>query len=232
MPATTEGSCASTPNCGRCSTRPTRSRRAYTATKAARALCSSRPSARSHRGRPGRAPVQPSIEQVLHEDTDRPHLRSTQQGYRDALGLPGPPRAHRRLPAGQPDRDRRPARRRASSALVANVAENAALDGYPVALFSLEMSESSSPSGSSPPSHASKARIFGAGRSPRTRWPKILEVCTGSARRRCTSMTPATPACLRCGANSGPAAPRARRQGGPGADHHRLPAADASRRPG
>jgi len=63
------------------------------------------------------------------------------------------------------------------SALVANVAENAALGGHPVVLFSLEMSESEL----AQRFVASQARIKGddlrRGRVAEQRWPKILEAC-------------------------------------------------------
>jgi replicative DNA helicase len=63
------------------------------------------------------------------------------------------------------------------SALVANVAENAVLDGFPVALFSLEMSESEL----AQRFVASQAKIKGEelrrGKVAEARWPKILEAC-------------------------------------------------------
>src|SRR5205823_9873378 len=63
------------------------------------------------------------------------------------------------------------------SALVANVAENAVLDGHAVALFSLEMTESEL----AQRFVASQARIKGEdlrrGRVAEHRWPKILEAC-------------------------------------------------------
>lgn len=63
------------------------------------------------------------------------------------------------------------------SALVCNIAENAALGGHAVALFSLEMSESEL----AQRFVASQARIKGEelrrGRVPETKWPKILEAC-------------------------------------------------------
>jgi len=63
------------------------------------------------------------------------------------------------------------------SALVANVAENAVLDGHAVALFSLEMSESEL----AQRFVASQARIKGEdlrrGKVAEQRWPKILEAC-------------------------------------------------------
>ncbi len=63
------------------------------------------------------------------------------------------------------------------SALVCNIAENAVLDGKPVALFSLEMSESEL----AQRFVASQAMIKGEdlrrGKVPEQRWPKILEAC-------------------------------------------------------
>jgi replicative DNA helicase len=63
------------------------------------------------------------------------------------------------------------------SALVANIAENAVLDGHAVALFSLEMSESEL----AQRFVASQARIKGEdlrrGKVAESRWPKILEAC-------------------------------------------------------
>src|SRR3989440_9817078 len=63
------------------------------------------------------------------------------------------------------------------SALVANIAENAALANYPVVLFSLEMSESEL----AQRFVASQARIRGEelrkGRVAENRWPKILAAC-------------------------------------------------------
>ncbi len=63
------------------------------------------------------------------------------------------------------------------SALVANIAENAALAGYPVALFSLEMSESEL----AQRFVASQARIHGEdlrrGKVAEPKWPKIIDAC-------------------------------------------------------
>jgi replicative DNA helicase len=63
------------------------------------------------------------------------------------------------------------------SALVANIAENAALDGYAVVLFSLEMSESEL----AQRFVASQAKHNGEdlrrGKVPEHKWPKILEAC-------------------------------------------------------
>ncbi len=63
------------------------------------------------------------------------------------------------------------------SALVANIAENAVLEGYPTALFSLEMSESEL----AQRFVASQAKIKGEelrrGKVAEHRWPRILEAC-------------------------------------------------------
>ena len=63
------------------------------------------------------------------------------------------------------------------SALVANIAENAALANHPVVLFSLEMSEAEL----AQRFVASQARVKGEelrrGRVAETRWPKILAAC-------------------------------------------------------
>ncbi len=119
-----------------------------------------------------------SIEEVLHEETDRLHLRSTQKspltgtpsGFRDIDELTGGFQPGNLIViAARPSMGK--------SALVANIAENAALDGYPVALFSLEMSESEL----AQRFVASQARVKGEdlrrGKVAETRWPKILEAC-------------------------------------------------------
>ena len=119
-----------------------------------------------------------SIEEVLHEETDRLHLRSTQKtpltgtpsGFRDIDELTGGFQPGNLIViAARPSMGK--------SALVANIAENAALDGYPVALFSLEMSESEL----AQRFVASQARVKGEdlrrGKVAETRWPKILSAC-------------------------------------------------------
>ena len=116
------------------------------------------------------------------------------------------------------------------SALVANVAENASLHpGHPVVLFSLEMSESEL----AQRFVASQARIPGEelrrGRVRRASWPKILEACrrlVGSAAvgRRLERHRRA-----RGPRQGAPAAPSG--GGRAGADHRRLPPADATRGP-
>jgi replicative DNA helicase len=118
------------------------------------------------------------IDQILHEETDRLHLRSTQKssltgtpsGFRDMDDLTGGFQAGNLIVlAARPSMGK--------SALVANIAENAALSGHPVALFSLEMSESEL----AQRFVASQARVKGEdlrrGKVPEARWQKILEAC-------------------------------------------------------
>ncbi|HWD63751.1 MAG TPA: replicative DNA helicase [Solirubrobacteraceae bacterium] len=118
------------------------------------------------------------IDQILHEETDRLHFRSTQKssltgtpsGFRDMDDLTGGFQAGNLIVlAARPSMGK--------SALVANIAENAALSGHPVALFSLEMSESEL----AQRFVASQARVKGEdlrrGKVPEARWQKILEAC-------------------------------------------------------
>ena len=116
------------------------------------------------------------------------------------------------------------------SALVANIAENAALAGHAVALFSLEMSESEL----AQRFVASQAKIKGEelrrGRVAEARWPKILEACQRLAH---------APLYVDDSSDTGVLEVRAKSRrlhhqldGRPRADHHRLPAADAPRGPG
>ena len=118
------------------------------------------------------------IAAILHEETDRLHYRSTQKsavtgtpsGFRDLDELTGGFQPGNLIVlAARPSMGK--------SALVANIAENAALTGYPVALFSLEMSESEL----AQRFVASQARVKGEelrrGRVAEARWPKILEAC-------------------------------------------------------
>jgi replicative DNA helicase len=117
-----------------------------------------------------------SIAEVLHEETDRLHLRSNQKspltgtpsGFRDLDDMTGGFQAGNLIVlAARPSMGK--------SALVANIAENAALGGFPVALFSLEMSESEL----AQRFVASQAKVPGddlrRGRVAESRWPKILE---------------------------------------------------------
>jgi replicative DNA helicase len=117
-----------------------------------------------------------SIAEVLHEETDRLHHRSNQKspltgtpsGYRDLDDMTGGFQAGNLVVlAARPSMGK--------SALVCNMAENAALAGFPVALFSLEMSESEL----AQRFVASQAKVPGddlrRGRVAESRWPKILE---------------------------------------------------------
>jgi replicative DNA helicase len=119
-----------------------------------------------------------SIADILDEETDRLHklsiskspLIGTPSGFKDLDGRTGGFHPGNLIViAARPSMGK--------SALVANIAENAALDGYPVALFSLEMSESEL----AQRFVASQARIGGddlrRGKVPEQRWPKILEAC-------------------------------------------------------
>jgi len=117
-----------------------------------------------------------AIGDVLQEETDRLHHRSNQKsplsgtpsGFRDLDDLTGGFQAGNLIVlAARPSMGK--------SALVANIAENAALAGYPIALFSLEMSESEL----AQRFVASQARVPGEdlrrGKVAESRWPKILE---------------------------------------------------------
>jgi replicative DNA helicase len=106
------------------------------------------------------------IADILDEETNRLHKRSiahspltgTPSGFNDLVVI-----------AARPSMGK--------SALVANIAENAALAGYPVALFSLEMSESEL----AQRFVASQANVKGEdlrrGRVAENRWQKILDAC-------------------------------------------------------
>src|SRR5947209_5303828 len=119
-----------------------------------------------------------SIEDILHEETDKLHrlsvlktaLTGTPAGFKDLDEKTGGFQPGNLVViAARPSMGK--------SALVANIAENAVLAGHPVALFSLEMSESEL----AQRFVASQARIKGEdlrrGRVPENRWPKILEAC-------------------------------------------------------
>jgi replicative DNA helicase len=119
-----------------------------------------------------------SIGDVLHEETEKLHLLSvakspltgTPSGFKDIDEKTGGfQRGNLIVIAARPSMGK--------SALVANMAENAALGNHPVVLFSLEMSESEL----AQRFVASQARIKGddlrRGRVAEQRWPKILEAC-------------------------------------------------------
>jgi replicative DNA helicase len=120
-----------------------------------------------------------SIGEVLHDEVDKLHrlslehtaLTGTPSGYKDLDEITGGFQAGNLIIlAARPSMGK--------SALVTNIAENAALEhGRPVALFSLEMSEAEL----AQRFVASQARIRGEelrkGRVAENRWPKILEAC-------------------------------------------------------
>jgi replicative DNA helicase len=119
-----------------------------------------------------------SIADILDEETDKLHrlsiaktpLTGTPSGFKDLDEKTGGfQRGNLIVIAARPSMGK--------SALVANIAENAVLAGHPVALFSLEMSESEL----AQRFVASQARIKGEdlrrGRVAEHRWPKILEAC-------------------------------------------------------
>jgi len=118
------------------------------------------------------------IKDILDEETDKLHrlsisrtaLTGTPSGFKDLDEKTGGfQRGNLIIIAARPSMGK--------SALVCNIAENAALAGYPVALFSLEMSESEL----AQRFVASQARIKGEelrrGRVAENKWPKILEAC-------------------------------------------------------
>jgi replicative DNA helicase len=119
-----------------------------------------------------------TIEDILHEETERLHhlsvakspLTGTPSGFKDLDDRTGGfQKGNLVVIAARPSMGK--------SALVANIAENAALAEYPVVLFSLEMSESEL----AQRFVASQARIPGEdlrrGKVAEQRWPKILEAC-------------------------------------------------------
>ena len=119
-----------------------------------------------------------SVAEILHEETDKLHqlslsktaLTGTPSGFKDIDEVTGGFQPGNLIVvAARPSMGK--------SALVANIAENASLKGYPVALFSLEMSESEL----AQRFVASQARIRGEelrrGRVAETKWQKILSAC-------------------------------------------------------
>ncbi len=120
-----------------------------------------------------------SIGEVLHDEVDKLHrlslehtaLTGTPSGFKDLDEITGGFQpGNLIILAARPSMGK--------SALVTNIAENAALEhGKPVALFSLEMSEAEL----AQRFVASQARIRGEelrkGRVAENRWPKILEAC-------------------------------------------------------
>ncbi len=124
-----------------------------------------------------------SISDILHDETDKLHrlsvaktaLTGTPAGFRDLDEKTGGFQpGNLIIVAARPSMGK--------SALVANIAENAALAGHAVALFSLEMSESEL----AQRFVASQANLKGEdlrrGKVPEREWPKILEACDRLAR--------------------------------------------------
>jgi replicative DNA helicase len=118
------------------------------------------------------------ISQILDEETEKLHhlsvaktsLTGTPSGFTDIDRMTGGFQPGNLVVlAARPSMGK--------SALVANIAENAVLSGFPVALFSLEMSESEL----AQRFVASQAKIKGEdlrrGKVPEGQWPKILEAC-------------------------------------------------------
>jgi replicative DNA helicase len=119
-----------------------------------------------------------TIADILSEETDKLHqlsisktsLTGTPSGFKDIDDMTGGFQPGNLIVlAARPSMGK--------SALVTNIAENAVLQGYPVALFSLEMSESEL----AQRFVASQAKIKGEelrrGKVAESRWPKILEAC-------------------------------------------------------
>jgi replicative DNA helicase len=118
------------------------------------------------------------IAQILDEETDKLHrlsvaktpLTGTPSGFKDLDELTGGFQpGNLIIVAARPSMGK--------SALVTNIAENAVLEGHPVALFSLEMSESEL----AQRFVASQARIKGdelrKGKVAENKWQKILSAC-------------------------------------------------------
>ena len=167
-----------------------------------------------------------------HEETDRLHHRSNQKspltgtpsGFRDLDDMTGGFQAGNLIVlAARPSMGK--------SALVANIAENAALAGFPVALFSLEMSESEL----AQRFVASQAQ--GPGRGPAARQGRRVALAEDPR-----GLRPALDAPLYVddSSDTGVLEVRAKsrrlhhqlEERAGWADHHRLPAADAPRGPG
>jgi replicative DNA helicase len=119
-----------------------------------------------------------SAAEILHEETDKLHrlsigktaLTGTPSGFKDIDEVTGGFQpGNLIIVAARPSMGK--------SALVANIAENASLQGHAVALFSLEMSESEL----AQRFVASQARIQGEklrrGRVEESKWQKILSAC-------------------------------------------------------
>ena len=185
------------------------------------------------RGRPRRPPEEdpPDRRHPPRGDRQAPSpVGAEDLAHRDAVGLQGPRRDDRRLPARQPDHHRRPpvdgqvgarGQHRRERRLLANVRWRCSRWRCP---------SPSSPSGSSPPRPGSRARSSGGARSPSTAGRRSSTPATGSRRAPLFVDDSSDTGVLEVRAKCPAAAPpdRGRAQ----ADHRRLPPADAPRGPG
>jgi replicative DNA helicase len=118
------------------------------------------------------------VEAILEEETERLQERShnksvvngTPSGFRDLDEKTGGFQpGNLVILAARPSMGK--------SALVCNMAENASLSGFPVALFSLEMSESELAQRFVASQSGTKGDDLRRGKVPENRWPKILDAC-------------------------------------------------------
>ena len=178
-PGNTDASSATTPGCAPCSPPHTRSRPASWAGTPRPATSWSGPSARSWRS-PRTTARRPSgrCQDILSEETDKLHrlslaktaLTGTPSGFKDIDDITGGFQPGNMIViAARPSMGK--------SALVANIAENAALQGHAVALFSLEMSESELAQRFVASQSKTPGEQLRRGRVPEDRWQKILDAC-------------------------------------------------------
>src|SRR5437588_12029079 len=118
------------------------------------------------------------IEEVLHDELDKLHrlsregtsLTGTPSGFKDLDDVTGGFQpGNLIIIAARPSMGK--------SALVANVAENASLQGHAVALFSLEMSESELAQRFVASQARSRGEELRRGRVAESKWQKILSAC-------------------------------------------------------
>jgi replicative DNA helicase len=119
------------------------------------------------------------VAEVLEEETERLHKRSvdknpltgTPSGYKDLDEMTGGFQPGNLIViAARPSMGK--------SALVCNMAENAALAGHPVALFSLEMAEAELAQRFIASQSKTPGNDLRLGKVADSRWPKILEACS------------------------------------------------------
>jgi replicative DNA helicase len=119
-----------------------------------------------------------SVADILAEETDKLHhlstaktaLTGTPSGFKDIDDITGGFQPGNLIViAARPSMGK--------SALVANMAENAALQGHAVALFSLEMSESELAQRFVASQSKTPGEQLRRGRVSEDRWPKILDAC-------------------------------------------------------